>query len=40
MHHHGVTFNFGATKVYSPAIVEICFSYDKDVWIAATDYNI
>ena len=32
--HHGVTF----TKVCVPAILETCFSYDKDIWIAATDY--
>ena len=36
--HHGVTFNFGIAKVCSPAIFETCFSYDKDIWIAATDY--
>ena len=36
--HHGVTFNFGSAKAYSPAIFETCFSYDKDIWIAATDY--
>ena len=36
--HHGVTFNFGSAKVCSPAIFETCFSYDKDIWIAATDY--
>ena len=38
--HHGVTFNFGSSKVCSPAIFEACFSssYDKDIWIAATDY--
>ena len=36
--HHGVTFNFGSAKVSSPAIFETCFSYDKDLWIAATDY--
>ena len=36
--HHGVTFNFGSAKVCSPAIFETCFSYDKDVWIAATVY--
>ena len=22
----------------SPAIFEICFSYNKDIWIAAADY--
>ena len=36
--HLGVTFNFGSTKVCAPAIPETCFSYDKDIWIAATDY--
>ena len=35
---HGVTFNFGSAKVCSPAIFETSFSYDKDIWIAATDY--
>ena len=35
--HDGVTFNFGPAKVDSPAIFETSFSYDKDVWIAATD---
>ena len=38
MQHHGVTFNFGSAKVYSPDIFEPCFSYDKDISIAATDY--
>ena len=36
--HHGVVFNFGSAKVCSPAIFETCFSFDKDIWIAATDY--
>ena len=36
--HHGVTFNFGSAKVWSLAIFETSFSYDKDIWIAATDY--
>ena len=37
--HHGVTFNFGSTKVCELAILETCFSYDKDLlWIAATNY--
>ena len=36
--HHGVTFDFGYAKVCSLAIFETCFSYDKDIWIAATDY--
>ena len=34
--HHGV--NFGSAKVCSPAIFETCFSFDKDTWIASTDY--
>ena len=38
--HHGVTFNFGSAKVYSPVMFETYFSYDKDKWIAATDYYI
>ena len=36
--HHGVSFNFGSAKLCSPAIFETSFSYDKDIWIAATDY--
>ena len=36
--HHGVTFSFGSSKVCSPAIFDTCFSYDKDIWIVATDY--
>ena len=36
--HYGVTFNFGSAKVCSPAIFETSFSYNKDIWIAATDY--
>ena len=38
--HHGVTINFGLAKVCLPAICEPCFSYDKGVWIAATDYYV
>ena len=38
--HHGVSFNFGSAKVCSPAIFETSFSYDKDISIAATDYNM
>ena len=34
--HHGVTFHFGSVKMCSPAIYETCFSYDKDIWIAAS----
>ena len=36
--HHGVTFNFGSAKVCSPSIFETSSSYDKDIWISATDY--
>ena len=35
--HQGVIFNFGYARVCSPAIFETSFSYDKDMWIAATD---
>ena len=34
--HLGVTFNFGSAKVCSPAIFQTCYTYDKDIWIAAT----
>ena len=37
---HGVIFSFGSAKVCSPAIFETCFSFDKDTWIASTDYCI
>ena len=40
MHHHGVTFYFGSSKVCSLAILETCFFYDRDKQIAATDYYI
>ena len=36
--HHGVTCNFRSAKVCLPAIFKTCFSNDKDIWIAATDY--
>ena len=36
--HHGLTFNFASAKLCSPALFETDFSYDKDIWIAATDY--
>ena len=35
--YHGVTLNFGSAKVCS-ATFETYFSYDKDLWITATDY--
>ena len=37
---HGVIFNFCSTIVCSAAILGTCFSHDKDIWIAATDYYI
>ena len=36
--HHGVTFSFGSAKVCLHSIFETCFSFDKDFWIATTDY--
>ena len=38
--HPGVTFNFGFSKVCLLAIFEKSFSYDKDTWIATTDYYV
>ena len=38
MHHHGVTFSFGSAKVCPHIILETCFFYEKDIWIATTDY--
>ena len=35
--HHDVTFNVGSAKLCSPAMFETCFSYDKDILIAATE---
>ena len=37
--HNGVTIKCGSASVCSPAIFKTSFSYDKDVWIAATDYH-
>ena len=36
--HHCVTFNFSSAKVCSAAIIQTSFSYDKDIWIARTDF--
>ena len=36
--HHGLIFSFHSAKVCSPAIFETFFSFDKDTWIASTDY--
>ena len=38
MLNHGVTFNLGSAKECSLAIFETYFSYDKDTWIAVTEY--
>ena len=38
MLNHGVTINFASAKVCSSAIFGRCFSCDKDIWIAVTDY--
>ena len=35
-----VGVHHGATKVCSPAIFRTSFSYDKGIWIAATDYHM
>ena len=33
---NGLTFNLGSAKVCPNAILEAYFSYNKDIWIAAT----
>ena len=38
--YHSVTFNRGSAKVCFPAIFKICFSHDKDIWIAATEFYV
>ena len=38
MPRHGVIFELCYVKVCLPAIAETYFSYDKDIWIAVTDY--
>ena len=35
-----MTFSFGSAKVCSHAVFETSFSYNKDIWIAATAYNM
>ena len=35
---HGVILDVGSAKVCLPAIIETSFSFDKDRWIAVTDY--
>ena len=35
-----MSFNFDSAKVCSPVTFETGFSYDKDIWIVATDYYI
>ena len=36
--HHCVTLKFGSAKKCSPTIFKTCFSFDKYILIAATDY--
>ena len=33
-----VTLSFCSAKVCSPAILETCFSYYKDIWIGVNGY--
>ena len=40
MLNHGVNYNLGSTKVCSPAIFEIYFSYHKDIWISVSSYYV
>ena len=37
---YGVIYNLGSAKMCLPATIETYFSYDKDTWIAVTDYII
>ena len=37
---HGVIFNRVSAKVCSDAIIETFFPYQKNIWIAVTDYYI
>ena len=37
---HVVFFNLCSAKECSSAIIEIYFSYEKDLWIAVTDYHV
>ena len=36
MLNHGVIFNLGSAKMWSPDKFETCLSYHKDIWIAVT----
>ena len=38
--HHGVTFNLGSARVCSSPMFKTRFSYDKDIWIATTEYYV
>ena len=38
MLNYSVTFNIVSAKVFSPAILVICFYNHKYIWIASTDY--
>ena len=35
---HGVIFNLVSARVCLSAIIETYLSYEKDIWIAVTDY--
>ena len=37
---HGVIFNLGSANLCSPAIIETCFSYDRQYGFAVTDYSM
>ena len=37
---YGLSFNHWSAKEFSPAIFETYFSYERDKWIAVTDYCI
>ena len=39
--HRGVKFSIGSAKVFTCQLIfETGFSYDKDIWIAATNYYV
>ena len=38
MLNNGLIFNLGSTKVCSPHKIQTYLSFDKNIWIAVTDY--
>ena len=40
MHMHAMTYNLGSSEVFLPAIFDTLFCYQKDMWIAETDYGV